>query len=157
MTKIKIVSIPDGASGTLRISGTPITGALEITAGNLGNLAFETVANANGDVPFDRIAHDSTARSSNTGTVTMQIQPINDRPFASPVYVTTPEDVTYAFTTGDWTGSYADLDNDPIYLIRVGVPNTGDLYDDGVLITSNTDILAEDIGNITYVPPQDYS
>ncbi len=99
---------------------------------------------------------------STTGRVHIQITNVNEAPTSADNTVTTTEDVTYTFTSSDF--SYTDVDTgDVLTTVRVN-PVSGsdgilyydadgdDTYDAGEEITSATDIAIADIENLQFVP-----
>ncbi|WP_199247154.1 tandem-95 repeat protein [[Phormidium] sp. ETS-05] len=97
LSKIQIKSLP--ANGTLKLSGTNVTLNQEILVGNLGNLTFTPASNWNGITSFAWNGHDGTNYASTDATVSLTINPVNDRPSftanTQPPYPTNPTDPVY--------------------------------------------------------------
>ncbi|WP_237046761.1 tandem-95 repeat protein [Aquipseudomonas alcaligenes] len=88
----EIVTGPDASDG-----GAVITG---------GTLTFKPVANWSGTATLTYRARDSKGVYSNTATITVTVNPVNDVPVADPKSLTTPED-----TAATVTLSATDIDS----------------------------------------------
>ncbi len=76
-------------------------------------------ANYNGSASLIRQASDGTDYSVMMEAVTITINPVNDAPVASDFSVSTDEDVVYAFTQGNFTGNFSDVDGDSLDRVRI--------------------------------------
>ncbi len=146
---ITITAIPD--TGTLTLSGTPVTENQVITLDNLGNLAFSPDADWNGTTTFDWTATDSSSDSleSDTATVTLTILP---DPTASDQTAALTEDDTRSFD-GETFGF--DSHADTFWGIRiVSLPdsNNGQLTLDGSPVSADQVISAESLGDLVFTP-----
>ena len=83
-----------GDALTLTLTSSPAQGTV---SGVAPNLTYSPAANANGLVSFGYRATD-TAGASSTGTVSINVNPIDDAPVANSQAVTTPEDTAKAIT-----------------------------------------------------------
>ena len=98
MTSVDITTLP--ATGTLRYDGADVSAGDDIAIGDLGDLTYVPVANANGAVTFTFKVFDGEALSANAGTFTLTYQAVNDNPSAGATAdQTVYEDVAYSFTT----------------------------------------------------------
>lgn len=97
LSKIRIVTLPNGSHGVLKLSGVDVTANQEITAAQIPNMTFVPEANWNGSTTFTWQGHDGTTFSSNTATMTMQVTAVNDAPTVSNFNKTVNEDVLLSF------------------------------------------------------------
>lgn len=111
------------ASGTLKLSGAPVSANQAIPVASLGSLTYEPGLNESGSKTF-RISVSDGVLSSPTGTnaaeVTLTLAPVNDAPFAVAQRVSTLEDtaVTIALTG-------TDPDGNPLTATVVSAPTNG--------------------------------
>jgi len=91
---------------------------------NLGQVQFTPAENFYGDATFDYVATDTSDAPSPTGTVKINITPVNDRPEGLINTISLDEDSTYNSITLVGT----DIDNDTLSYIITDRPNKGTLY-----------------------------
>ncbi|WP_035890598.1 hypothetical protein, partial [Kosakonia radicincitans] len=84
-----------------------------VSAADISKLTFRPTANANGAgyASFTWQVSDGTALSSNTGTMTLNVTPVNDAPIISNTSVskTINEDSAQTFSAADF--GFSDVDN----------------------------------------------
>ena len=80
LESFEIVSLP--ANGILLLSGTPVSGGIQINSGNIGQLSFVPDLNWNGNTWFEYHAFDGTDFSEQPAQVLINVIPINDPPVA---------------------------------------------------------------------------
>ena len=109
-TTITIAGLP--YTGTLSLSGTPVTSGQVIPYASLGSLTYAPVANANGAIAFTVSASDGLNSSSPATTVTMTLAAVNDTPtLATPTTIAyTDTSANDTFTNGIGTLAGADVD-----------------------------------------------
>src|SRR6185436_15871444 len=126
LQSVKITSLP--ATGSLTLSGVPVTANQIIAVASLGNLVFTPVANGNGSpyTTFGFQVSDGTVFSS-AATLTVNVTPVNDAPTTSNNTVTTSEDTAFTFAAGDFPFSDVDSGN-TLQSVRItSLPATGSL------------------------------
>jgi hypothetical protein len=124
----------DSAALTYSIVTTPAHGALSGTA---PNVTYTPDVNWNGADHFTFKANDGS-QDSNTATVTITVNPVNDAPLAVDQSVATPRNTPLAITL-----TATDVENASLTYTVVTVPTHGSL--------SGT------APNLTYTPDQDYA
>ncbi len=124
----------EGDTLSYSIVSQPAHGSASVA---LGKLVYTPDADYNGPDSFIYKANDGTA-DSNTATVTVTVNPVNDAPVADAQSVTTDEDTPVAITL---TGS--DVDGDALTFAIATPPAHG--------------TLSGSAPNLTYTPEADYS
>ena len=84
----------------------------------------------------------------------------NDEPVLSSIDVNVDEDNTFTFTAADFSGSFSDTDGESINKIQItSLPTAGQgiLYLSGVAISATDEIDFADLGNITFVPVENFN
>jgi gliding motility-associated-like protein len=140
----------DPGAGGLQISLTNSTGNWSVDAS--GVLTYEPVADFNGTAFVQYTVNDNSGATSNTATVTIVVDPVNDPPVAIDDEATTLEDVAVSLPV---TANDTDVDGTP-------VPNSIDL--DSLtpgLQNSFTNAAGEwsvdDSGALTYQPTVNFN
>ena len=113
-------------NGTVTINGSTAT--------------YEPTQDWNGTDTFTYLANDGT-EDSNTATVTITVNAVNDAPVTQNVSFTTDEDTPY---TESYTAYVSDIDGDNLTITTVTDPTNG---------TATCD----DATNCTYTPNQDFN
>ncbi|PXW41521.1 putative Ig domain-containing protein [Erwinia sp. AG740] len=174
LQSITIVTAPtagelfiDANSDGVRDSGDTLLGdGAVVSAANIGKLTFRPTANANGAgyASFTWKVSDGTALSGNTGTMTLNVTPVNDAPVISNTSVskTLSEDSAQTFSAADF--GFSDVDSgDTLQSITIVTgPGAGELFidanNDGVrgggdtLLGNGSVVSAADIGKLTFRP-----
>ena len=114
----------------------PAHGTVVVTAAGL--YTYTPAANYNGSDSFSYRVTDGSA-ASNTYTVSLTVNPVNDAPVGSPVTTTTAEDTA---RNGTLPGS--DIDGDTLSWSKATDPSHG-----SVIVNAN--------GNYTYTPAANYN
>ncbi|PPD57305.1 tandem-95 repeat protein [Dehalogenimonas etheniformans] len=109
----------DGNPLTFSIVGNPSHGALGTVSGN--SVTYTPAANYNGSDSFTFKANDGTV-DSNTATVNITINAVNDAPVATNVTTSTNEDTAKAITL-----TATDVDGNPLTYSIIGSPSHGTL------------------------------
>ncbi|WP_407321879.1 DUF4347 domain-containing protein [Dickeya ananatis] len=174
LQSITIVTAPtagelfiDANSDGVRDSGDTLLGnGAVVSAANIGKLTFRPTANANGAgyASFTWKVSDGTALSSNTGTMTLNVTPVNDAPVISNTSVskTFNEDSAQTFSAADFGFSDVDSGDTLQSITIVTAPGAGELFidanNDGVrgggdtLLGNGSVVSAADIGKLTFRP-----
>ncbi|MFV2067055.1 MAG: tandem-95 repeat protein, partial [Pirellulales bacterium] len=131
-------SDPDGDSLTASLVSGPGNGTLSLSAD--GSFTYTPNADFNGADSFTYRAFDGTDYS-NTATVSITVNPVNDAPVANNQPVSTNEDAAVAITL---TGT--DVDGDPLTYSVVSGPANGNLSGAGPgrTYTPNADYYGSD-------------
>jgi large repetitive protein len=151
LTKIQITSLPTG--GTLLLGGAPVVANQDILLGQLGSLSFTPAANVNGTVSFGWTASDGSLYAVTSGTININLAPVNDLPSVSTVSKTTAEDAAIAFTAADFSTAFTDVDGDSLTKIQItSLPTSGTLSLGGTPITVNQEIPVGALSTLTFTP-----
>ena len=123
-TSITVEGLP--YTGSLRLSGTPVTTGQIVAFADLGALTYVPAANANGAIAFTVSASDGLNSSSPATTVTMTLAAVNDAPTlstpATVTYIDTAADDTFANATGTLVGADVDAGTTLLYGIQGVTP-----------------------------------
>jgi hypothetical protein len=158
---VKITTVP--VAGSLTLNGVAVTTGQFISASDIvaGNLVFSPAAGANG-IGYASFTFqvqdngggadlDPTAR-----TMTIDVTAVNDAPAGANKTVTTTEDGTYTFGTGDF--GFSDPGDTPannLFAVKVTtLPGAGSLTLSGIAVTAGQSISAADLiaGNLKFSP-----
>ena len=107
-SSLTYIIVSDVSNGTLQSDGT-------------SSIIYTPTTDFNGTDSFTYKANDGT-EDSNTATVTITIDPVNDAPVTQDVSFTTDEDTAY---TESYTSYITDADGDDLTLIGVTEPSNG--------------------------------
>ncbi|MGL6117687.1 tandem-95 repeat protein, partial [Plesiomonas sp.] len=142
-----------------------VSGAV-VSAADISKLTFRPTANANGAgyASFTWQVSDGTALSTNTGTMTLNVTPVNDAPVISNTSVskTVNEDSAQIFNSADFGFSDVDSGDTLQSITIVTAPTAGELFidanNDGVrgvgdtLLVSGAVVSTADISKLTFRP-----
>lgn len=153
------LTVTGNGTATVTLSGT----ASAINAG-LSGLTFTPTANFNGPASVTVSATDSGGTGtggalSDSKTVTVTVNSVNDAPLGANFTVTTNEDVPYTFATSDF--SFADPNDTPASafagVVIGALPAKGALTNNGTAVASGQFVSAGDIaaGRFVFVPADD--
>ncbi|MRT93188.1 tandem-95 repeat protein [Ancylomarina sp. 16SWW S1-10-2] len=148
MEKIKITDLPD--KGTLKYGAITVSLGDEIAYADLANLIYEPNANYFGPDSFTWQGFDGTVYSSNS-EVSLSILSVNDIPTADNETVTELEDVTYIFTSSDFS-SYSDVETGFAGIKITDLESQGTLEYDGAPVASGLEIATVDISKLKFIP-----
>ncbi|MBF0261945.1 MAG: tandem-95 repeat protein, partial [Magnetococcales bacterium] len=157
---IKVISLPDPASGAVMLNGVPIAVNAEILVADLDQLSFVPESDWNGTTTFDWLGGDGVMFSLNPGTVTITINPVNDAPTVGDVTGTALEDGSIAFTGQEFFDQFTDVDGNTLAQIKiVTLPDSagGELRLNGVAVTVNDEIPLADLDTLVFVPVADWN
>jgi len=157
-----LFSVGDGADdATMTFTGT--VAAINTT---LDGLVYSPTLNYNGSETLTIITSDqgytgSGGVQSDTDTVSITVDSVNDAPSGTDNTVTTPEDTDYIFAIGDFGFSDTnDLPSDSLLAVRIGtLPSEGALESHGSLVSAGDYIPAANIsaGDLVFIPDPDES
>lgn len=137
-----IVSVTQGAIGTVTIAGDGLS------------VFYAPDVDANGSDSFTYTLDDGI--DSDTGTVSVTVEPQNDAPSGANKTVSTNLDTPRAFLTGDF--GFSDVHDSPpntLLAVRITtIPAEGQLEDDGVTVSAGDSVTAGDIatGTLVFTP-----
>jgi len=153
---VRIDSLP--ANGALTLNGQPVTAGQEISAAQLGLLAFLPNADWNGETQFSWSGHDGTDFSSQAATVSLLVDPVNEAPVVSDISLSGNEDETIAFDASDFTGAFSDGNGDTLNLVKIEtLPANGALTLSGQPVTAGNEIPAGQLGLLAFLPDADWN
>ncbi|MGL5101626.1 MAG: DUF4347 domain-containing protein [Plesiomonas sp.] len=174
LQSITIVTAPttgelfiDANNDGVRDSGDTLLGnGAVVSAADISKLTFRPTANANGTgyASFTWKVSDGTALSANTGTMTLNVTPVNDAPVISNTSVskTVNEDSAQTFNPADFGFSDVDSGDTLQSITIVTAPTAGELFidanNDGVrgvgdtLLGNGAVVSAADISKLTFRP-----
>ena len=161
LQSVIITTLP--ATGTLTLSGVPVTAGQEIAVADIPNLVFTPVADENGagyaDFTFQVRDDGGTADGgvdldSTPNTMTIDVTSVNDEPDGADNTLTTLEDTPYTFDATDF--GFTDVNDTPANVLQsviiTTLPADGILELSGVAVTAGQEIAVADIPNLTYTP-----
>ncbi|MCV0399246.1 MAG: tandem-95 repeat protein [Nitrosarchaeum sp.] len=128
---------PDNDEITYEIVSQPSHGVI---SGTLPNVTYTPDQNYFGSDSFSFKANDGLA-DSNTSTISITINPVNDPPITSDVAITTNEDTPY-HGSNEYILISSDVEDDPLTFVLLTSPSHG--------------VLSGTLGNLTYTPDTNY-
>jgi hypothetical protein len=139
-----VVIVTTPASGSLTLSGTPVSSGTAVSAADLGLglLRFRPAADASG-LPYTSLTFRvvDTGGTANGGedtdalarTLTVHVTPVNDPPVGQDRAIAAIEDVAYVFTPADFP--ITDIDGHTLLAVRIGsLPEKGLLTENGAAV-----------------------
>ncbi|HAA23443.1 MAG TPA: hypothetical protein DCP28_33470, partial [Cytophagales bacterium] len=134
---IRITVLP--TDGVLSIDGDVVQVDDVITPAQLDSLTYTPTDDFNGSDSFSFTGSDG-AVDSNTGEVSITVNPVNDPPTADDFSVSTDVDTPVGLDKGDFTDNFDDADNDTLASIRIIV-----IPADGVLTIGDDTLQVGDV------------
>jgi hypothetical protein len=152
LASVLITSLPE--NGSLTLDGVAVTANQEIAVGDLDGLVWTPAANAEGDdlaaLSF-KVTDADGATSASAYTITFDVAGVNDAPTSDNDTVTIDEDTSYTFSADDF--AISDIDGDTLSSVTItALPASGSLTLDGVAVTANQIIDADDLGSLVWTP-----
>ncbi len=111
LATVKIVSLPDAATGVLTLAGVSVTAGQEIAATDLGGLVFTSAANWNGQSSLLWNGNDGSGYAATDANVYMTLAPANDAPAAATPLTDLSVDENGSYSI-DLAGAFTDVDGD---------------------------------------------
>jgi VCBS repeat-containing protein len=146
--------------GALKLSGVDVLLNDVIAVGDIGNLTFTPVGDANG-AGYDSFGfkvHDGTEYSAAAYTQTIDVNAVNDAPTVATINKSGNEDTVISFAAANFTAAFSDVDGDSLSQIQVtSLPANGSLKLSGVVVNVNDVIAAGQLGNLTFTPTADWN
>ena len=156
LKSVKIVTLPNGAHGTLKVGTANATANQSVVAADLGTIKFEPVANWNGSASFTyKVTDSDDDESAAAATVTITVSAVDDNPTASNFSKTVNEDTTLTFAATDFTGAFGDPDDHTLKSVKiVTLPDAahGTLKVGTANATANQTVVAANLGTIKFEP-----
>ncbi len=116
-----------------------------------GNVTYTPSLNFNGTASITYTIKDNDLLISNSGTITVTVNPVNDPPVATTSSVTTLENTTYSFVASDF--KYTDVESNLMTSITIAsLPALGSLKYNGVAVSVGQVITVANIPNLSYTP-----
>ena len=160
LAKVQIITLPPAAQGLLKLNGVDVTANQEISAADLGFIAFVPTANFNGNVSFSYNGSDGVDYAASPANVIIAIAAVDDKPVVAVIGKTGAEDVTLTFSASDFTSQFTDADGEALtkVLIETLPPvSQGILKLNGVTVSVNQEIPLTNLGLLTFEPAANYS
>ena len=112
LESVEIITLPASGTGTLALSGTPVTAGQEIAEADIGTLTYTPPANANGTgyASFTFKVSDGTAESAAAYTMTITVTAVNDAPTVATAIPDQPATVGTAFSYAFPANTFSDAD-----------------------------------------------
>ncbi|MGQ1911328.1 PKD domain-containing protein, partial [Marinifilum sp. RC60d5] len=166
LTKIRLRSLP--TNGTLKLSGVAVSNGDYIDVDDLAKLQYFPNPDFNGTDSFIWKGNDGTDNSSNTATVNLTINPVQDKPTVSDISKSVVEDADVQITKDDFIANFTDVDspygnpNSELSEITItSLPSNGTLEYNGsaIVIGTNNVIAVADIdtgSGIVFIPDSGY-
>jgi len=166
--RVKISSVPESGTGTLKLDGEDVEDGDFVTVAeiNAGDLAFYPEANEVGS-PYTTftfqveddggVANGGVNLDPSANTMTVNVTPVNSPPAGTDKTVTTLEDTAYTFAVGDF-GFTDPLDDPPHQFNRAKittVPAGETLKLDGVAVGADDFVTVANVtaGKLKFHPP----
>ena len=149
ITHINGIAITAGGPGVAISNGM-------VTLGADGQLTFTPNANYNGPASFNYTVRDPDGLTD-TATVNLTVNSVNDAPSGADKTVTTNEDTGYVFAAADF-GFSDSIDGNGFLAVRITtLPSAGTLKLNGVAVTAGQFVSVADIsaGKLVFTPSQD--
>ncbi|WKN31504.1 tandem-95 repeat protein [Porifericola rhodea] len=143
----------DGTSDALMT----FSGSIADVNAALDGASFSPDADYTGNASLEVSTADGKG-GSDTETISITVDAVNDNPTAQNQSVSFNEDVEYTFTSTDFTTNYADVENDTfVGIIIKSLPASGSLKLNGVDVSVDDEISESDLanGNLTFEPVAD--
>lgn len=145
---------PDGPTLTVTAVGNPVNGSV-VLAGN--TVTFTPTANFNGAASFDYTVSDGAL--TDTGSVAVTVNAVNDAPAGTSGTVSTNEDQVYTFGVADF--GFTDPNDVPAHALQgvqvLSLPSNGLLSLAGVPVTLGDTVATASIPLLTYNPNSNLS
>ena len=141
-----------GGADAAKFSINSSTGVLRfVTAPN-----FESPTDAGANNVYDlqvTVTDNGTGNLTDVQAIAVTVTDVNEPPVVSDIAKTGLEDNDIRFTATDFTSKYIDADGNVMTKIKIiTLPANGTLKITGVAIAAGTEILAENLIKITFVP-----
>ncbi|MGB5279554.1 MAG: DUF4347 domain-containing protein [Gammaproteobacteria bacterium] len=152
------LSANDGASYTAATGVWTITDTVANVNTALANLTFTPVADNEVDTSIAVAIDDGDEDASGplTGTITLDVTPVNDLPTSADSSVVTVENIAITFAASDFV--FSDLETATIDSLRIdSLPGNGVLQNGAVLLNPGDVVLAADLDNLTYTPNTNFN
>ncbi|WP_310550980.1 S-layer homology domain-containing protein [Paenibacillus glufosinatiresistens] len=160
LSAIKAVTLPDAASGTLKLNGTPVTAGQIIPAAQVGQLVFVPAPDFTGTAVWQWTASDGKEYAAAPQNVTLFL---NSPPVSGTVQKTGLSGDSVAFTAADFTvaPAYSDVEGDALDHITIELPadfaGSGKLWytsvSEAVYLTPGVNTVSlSNLGSLTFTP-----
>ena len=161
LKSVKIATLPNAAHGTIKVGTAAATTRQAVVAESLGTISFEPVGNWNGTASFTFTVIDSyNKESAAAATVSITVNPVDDRPTASDFGKTVNEDTPLPFAAADFTGAFRDADGHTLKSVKIAtLPDTihGTLKVGLADASTGQVVLAGNLGTIAFEPATNWN
>ncbi len=119
-----------------------------------GNVTYTPALNFNGTASITYTVKDNDVLTSNSGTISVIVAPVNDPPVALASFITATENTAYQFLTSNF--NYSDIEsNTSSGITIISLPALGTLTLNGNPVIAGQTISNSDIINLLYTPNVD--
>ena len=152
LAKIQITTLQ--SAGSLKLDGTQVTLNQEIQVAQLSGLVFEPVSGASGSpyTTFQFKVSDGDTYSSQSNTITINVNSVNSPPTGANKAFTIQEDSTRTFAASDFGFSDPDAGDSLAKIQITALQSAGSLKLDGTQVTLNQEIQASAISGLVFEP-----
>ncbi len=160
LKSVKIVTLPAGTGGTLKVGTAAASANQTVVAASLGTITFVPVANWNGTASFTyKVTDSSDAESAAAATVTIAV---GERPTGSDISKSTAEDTTLTFAASDFTGAFSDPNGHTLKSVKIvtlpaaahGTLKAGNPL---AAVSAGASVAAANLGTLTFEPAADWN
>ncbi len=154
-----ITSNDTDVDGTVNASTVTLSTAISNgtwSVNSSGNVTYTPSSNFNGTASITYTVKDNDNLTSNSATITVTVNPVNDPPNGTASSVTATENSPFIFSASDF--HYTDPESDANTAIVISsLPSLGSLSVNGTAAYLGQTINVSDISTIIYIAPQDQS
>ncbi|MDH6266885.1 methionine-rich copper-binding protein CopC [Rhizobium sp. SG_E_25_P2] len=154
LESITIEVLPE--NGSLTLNGEAVSEGDDISADDLGDLAWTPDANANGDelASFEfTVADDEGASSEDSYTITFDVGAVNDAPSGADKTVTVKEDTSFKLNAANF--GFSDVEGDKFTGVMITtLPGSGELMLAGKAVKAGQTIEASKLSKLVWTPDE---
>jgi Ca2+-binding RTX toxin-like protein len=154
LESITIEVLPE--NGSLTLNGEAVSEGDNISANDLGGLAWTPDANANGDelASFEfTVADDEGASSEESYTITFDVGAVNDAPSGTDKTVTVKEDTSFKLNAANF--GFSDVEGDKFTGVMITtLPGSGELMLAGKAVKAGQTIEASKLSKLVWTPDE---
>ncbi|MBX9253632.1 tandem-95 repeat protein [Desmonostoc muscorum CCALA 125] len=154
-TTLSIVAIAGQTEPGITLTLSP---GVTTTADATGKFVFENVELVLGDNLLQVQGIDVAGNQTTTGLTIKRLPPPNQAPIIADITKTVNEDSVLTLSATDFINAFSDANGDSLSQIRItNLPNNGVLQFNGVTVVPGQEILANQLGNLTFTPAANFN